>query len=270
MTKLGDVDVLSGEKEPGDIPSMMHAPPTETQGYALFVGQDPFYGNGHKFPELPPGSKYPGSHLLGYHMKRGEWKDFGIVKKGASIFWIAASPKSEWVYCREGYHSGPMHRLNIATGEVENDLFDCPANRISAGDDGAVYFSGRGRGRGNRFRWDPETRKVEETALSGRTSGPRPTTGVSYYVTGRGGQGSNRAAHVRSINNKTGERKDLGILVDQDGRLCQVAWATATGPDGTAYAAGPFFPKAGDAYSPRLKRWFINECRFIVVKPKAR
>jgi hypothetical protein len=80
------------------------------------------------------------------------------------------------------------------------------------------------------------------------------------------GQGSNRSARIERFDHETGETTDLGIVVDQDGRLCQTAYATATGPDGTAYLAGPFFPKGGDAYSPRLKTYFINECRFMVVE----
>ena len=263
VENLGDIDVLSGEKDEGDIPGMMHAPPVEAHGYALFVGQDPFYGHGHEFPELPDDAKYPGSHLLGYHMATGTWKDFGIVKEGASIFWVAALPDNDWVYCREGYHAGPMHRVNIVTGEVERDLFRCPANRIETGDDGAVYYSRKGK----TYRWDPDSRVVEECSGGGRVFGLPRTSRISYRVRRGGrGQGSNRAARIERIDHDTGERTDLGVAVDQDGRLCQIAFASATGPDGTVYFAGPFFAKAGDAYSPRLKPYFLNECRFMVVK----
>ena len=91
--------------------------------------------------------------------------------------------------------------------------------------------------------------------------------GRVYKASLEGGrQGENRACRLLSFDIATGLTRDHGILVDDEDRIVQEVFAMDLGADGIIYMQGPVFPKAGDAYSPRLKRYFLNENRLLVLR----
>ena len=64
----------------------------------------------------------------------------------------------------------------------------------------------------------------------------------------------------------TGETRDHGTIVDDRGRPLLELWSMDVGDDGTVYGAGPVLPRPGDPCSPRLKRQFLNDSCFLVLR----
>jgi hypothetical protein len=233
-----------------------------------------------------------------------------------------------------GYEAGPVHRLDVAGGRIEEALFTCPAKALVVADDGRVIFARpRGDAGGSRedgpeakaieiAAYDPEARKVTVVgtapaggrthaageappgfewfkgqdgqrvlhALCGRAVlrvdtaagrieragefdgplGPGDAAfrdGVAWKLSMIGsGQGTNRAVELMTLHLASGRTRRHGIIVDREGRLAQELWALDVGDDGTAWVAGCVYPRAGDAYAPRLKRYFLNENRLLRIR----
>ena len=141
LENLGDIDELSGETQPADVPGMMHSVPTQVGPFMCFTGQDPFYGAAPRFPELPAGAAYPGSHVLAYDLRRGVMRDFGIPAVGKSMFWMGGDPNGNLLYLRADYSRGPMYRMNLATGQVDDLDFPCPSYTFHISADGKLYYT---------------------------------------------------------------------------------------------------------------------------------
>jgi hypothetical protein len=166
LYNLGDIDVMSKQKSALDVPGMMHDAPVCLGDYMFFTGQDPFYGSASRFPELPKGARYPGSHLLAYHLKTGAIVDFGIPAPGKSAFWNIADPQRNLVYTRMEYHNGPIFCLNVATGQITETGLTMPGWNGVCGPDGKLYFT-RSKAKGQPFdlvAWDPATK--QETPIA--------------------------------------------------------------------------------------------------------
>ena len=56
------------------------------------------------------------------------------------------------------------------------------------------------------------------------------------------------------------------LTVDDRGRPLLELWSMDVGDDGTVYGAGPVLPRPGDPCSPRLKRQFLNDSCFLVLR----
>jgi len=292
LENLGDIDEIAGEKEPRDVPSMMHSTPVEVGGYMFFTGQDPFYGAASRFPELPKEAAYPGSHVLGFHLAKGCFYDFGIPAPGASVFRMAADPQRNHLYLRFGYERGPVHRLNVTNGEFEDLGLVCPTNTFFVGSDSNLYFTRRRDLVGYdpvsrveravysglwRFHWlKGQDGRAEAYGLSGtevfffdiearqarRVGSIRPRSnlggdaayrnGVLYQVVSEMVDGR-RVARLYTLTVADGRLQPHGLICDQNGRIAAEINAIDVGADGTLYMVGQFWPKPGDAYAPRLR-----------------
>jgi len=72
---------------------------------------------------------YPGAHVLGYHMESGEFRDFGVIRPGFSIYSaIGLDPERQKLYVfsvpfraedveKDGCH---LYRIDIPSGEIEH------------------------------------------------------------------------------------------------------------------------------------------------------
>ena len=140
LENLGYIDVLAGETQPTDVPSMMHSAPVQAGRFMVFTGQDPFYGQGWRFPELPAGAAYPGTHVITFDLKTHVIRDVGIPVEGYSMFWNAGHANSELLYLRAHYSQGPLYRVNLATGKVDDLKVNCPSHIMLVGADGNLFF----------------------------------------------------------------------------------------------------------------------------------
>jgi pSer/pThr/pTyr-binding forkhead associated (FHA) protein len=234
VRNLGDIDELSHAKGPDDIPSMVHAEPTEIDGWMFFAGQDPFYGKAGAFPELPRTARYPGTHAIAFNMSTGTFRDFGVVDKGKSMFRIAADRKRGMLYFRQEYTGGPVHGLNVRTGQFIRNLVNCPANRFVVGSDGRLYYGKRlgRRGPCDLVAFDPQSRA--ETVVA-KDIGPSIN-----WIKGQDGM----TEILAQVGGDIGDGKDifrLNIAAQKMEKIAefsgQIGWGDAALHNGILYKA---------------------------------
>jgi hypothetical protein len=306
LENLGYIDALAGQNKPTDVPSMMHSAPVQVGQYMCFTGQDPFYGSAWRFPELPAKNAYAGSHVIGFNLKTHVLRDFGIPEAGLSMFWNGADANSDWLYLRSFYERGPMYRINLATGKVDDLELNCPSHIFIIAPDGTLYYSDHG----SLIAFDPQTHQKEPIldswdaqwmkgqdgqeealALAGdqvvsfntKTHAVRKLMKIEMPNALGGDQASGygvicqahiirpqgmRLTHLVTARLEDKDKKDHGFLMDQKGRICSEINAVAIGNDNTIYAIGQFWPKVGDPVALRERPPYrdLGDDCFIVVK----
>lgn len=114
-----DMTMVCGEDLRTSRQGKIHSPIVEHDGWLYFATHLANY-----WPEAE--EAFPGSHVLGYELKTGKFRDFGVLKKGFSSYsfvavdpvrrclYVVSTPFSEHDVRADGCH---VFRLDIATGQ---------------------------------------------------------------------------------------------------------------------------------------------------------
>jgi len=118
-----DMTLVCGEDLRTSRQGKIHSPIVEHDGWLYFATHLANY-----WPEAE--EAYPGAHVLGYELKTGKFRDFGVLRKGFSIYsFVSVDPVRRCLYAvstpfferdikADGCH---VFRLDIATG-TKTDL----------------------------------------------------------------------------------------------------------------------------------------------------
>lgn len=113
-----DMTIVCGEDLSANRQGKIHSPIVEHEGWLYFATHLANY-----WPEAE--KSYPGAHVLGFELKTGKFRDFGILKKGYSIYsfvnvdpvrwslYAVSTPFSEPDIKADGCH---IFRIDIASG----------------------------------------------------------------------------------------------------------------------------------------------------------
>jgi hypothetical protein len=113
-----DMTLVCGEDLRVARQGKIHSPIVELEGWLYFATHlANYWAEAEK--------AYPGAHVLGYELKTGKFRDFGVLKKGYSIYsyvnvdpvrkclYVISTPFSELDVRNDGCH---VYRVDIATG----------------------------------------------------------------------------------------------------------------------------------------------------------
>lgn len=306
LALLGEFDRITGRNGEADIPSTLHAPPVEVDGLVFFTPKEALYGRAKNFPELPAGARYAGSSLLAYELRTQAFRNFGFAEEGQSAAWAEGDGRHHLYVRMIDRNEGPVHRLDVRTGRIDRHLFRIPTPFFVVAGDGKCYFGrGKdvvridpatgeetvvAAGVGEVKWFNGQGGRSEIYALVGpsvyrltvgdgafRQVGAFPVkvgggdaafrNGVVYKASSEGTpDADDRVCRLLTLDLATGRAKDHGGLIDDRGRPVLEVWAMDAGADGAVYMVGPVFPRPGDPYSPRLKKQFLNDSCFLVVR----
>jgi hypothetical protein len=145
-----DISAVCGETAPEFNPhGKIHSPVSELDGWLYFGTHASYWGKGRK---------YNGSHLIGYEMATGKFRDFGILKEGYDNYsGVVASAKGKCVYVYvvwpgEGDLKQPcyLYRVDLPGGEKHQ------VAELAPGGYGAAIFYLYADNEGNCWLPEPE------------------------------------------------------------------------------------------------------------------
>jgi hypothetical protein len=220
-----DISKVCGEDPTKDAPQgKIHSDVAELDGW-LYFGTHRSYGS----PQRP----YQGAHLIGYEMKTGKFRDFGVLQAGFTNYaGITADPKNKCVYAYLVWPHDrsdkpcPLYRVDVKSGKKEQ-VAELPAG----GHHAAVYYMYCDRD-GNLWlpapdgvlaRFDGEQRKLEliPDALPTKSSKPseqwywaRPIAGENRAAVTTNHAGSNEGATKLSIFDPAAKENRFKVVAD--------------------------------------------------------
>jgi len=115
-----DMTAICGEDLRQSRQGKIHSPIVENEGWLYFATHLANY-----WPEAE--AAYPGAHVLGFELKTGKFRDFGVLKKGFSIYsfvnvdparrclYVVSTPFRESDIRTDGCH---VFRIDIASGRT--------------------------------------------------------------------------------------------------------------------------------------------------------
>ncbi len=155
-----DLTKVVGENPLTTPQGKLHSDILESNGWLYFAT---YFGNEGGYY-----SQYSGSHIIGYNLASGQFKDFGIAKANYTIYSaIGMDPTGRYIY---GFWTGRLdgqgsylYRLDIQTGAYTNlGYLGGPASSfyMFVDQNGFVWFSVEYIG-GTLFRYNPNTNQIE-------------------------------------------------------------------------------------------------------------
>ncbi len=117
LSVLGNIDALSANDGPHDVPNMIHLTPVELDGVLYWAGQDPFYGN-RKFVSYTAETRHQGSPLLAYHLAEKRFEYLGRPLGTENIFGLLPAPTQKGLYLSQNYNNAIWHFYDLETREA--------------------------------------------------------------------------------------------------------------------------------------------------------